>query len=160
MRATCRLLPYYLMERNRPDWCGYLHRAGALFQEWIVVQWAKVEQQKLCWIQSVPLFVNVSGARNETDPTQRPKQGNVQFHSVMTPEQLRPPQSFLPLRHATIVWTGQGASFFFRRSCVVPHFYQTPLKYQKKEVRGRHTRTHCGPRCTAPCAPSYRTRIP
>ena len=27
-----------------------MHRAGALFQEWIVVQWAKIEQQKLSWI--------------------------------------------------------------------------------------------------------------
>ena len=43
-----------------------MHRAGALFQEWIVVQWAKIEQQKLTWIQSVPLFVNVSGACNDT----------------------------------------------------------------------------------------------
>ena len=43
-----------------------MHRAGALFQEWIVVQWAKIEQQKLSWIQSGPLFVHVTGAHNDT----------------------------------------------------------------------------------------------
>jgi hypothetical protein len=33
-----------------------MHRAGALFQEWIVVQWAKIEQQKLSWFQPRLLF--------------------------------------------------------------------------------------------------------
>ena len=37
------------MERSGPEWCNYMYRAGALFQEWIVVQWAKIEQQKLSW---------------------------------------------------------------------------------------------------------------
>ena len=36
---------YYLMERHGHDQCNYLHLAAALFQEWIVVQWSKIEQQ-------------------------------------------------------------------------------------------------------------------
>ena len=49
-RIVCCLPLFYLMDRSSPEWCSYMHRAGALFQEWIVVQWAKIEQQKLSWI--------------------------------------------------------------------------------------------------------------
>ena len=49
-RIVCCLPLFYLMERSSPEWCSYMHRAGALFQEWIVVQWAKIEQQRLSWI--------------------------------------------------------------------------------------------------------------
>ena len=49
-RIVCCLPLFYLMERSSPECCSYMHRAGALFQEWIVVQWAKIEQQKLSWI--------------------------------------------------------------------------------------------------------------
>jgi hypothetical protein len=111
------------MERNRPDWCGYLHRAGALFQEWIVVQWAKVEQQKLCWIQSVPLFVNISEARN---PTPRNVQSNetAQVHSVMTPHQLCPHLSATPEQSGR-----DRVPPFFSVSCAAAHFSQAAPKY-------------------------------
>ncbi len=36
-------MAYYLMERAGQ--ANPLHRAGALFQEWTVIQWAKVEEQ-------------------------------------------------------------------------------------------------------------------
>lgn len=42
-------LAYYLMVRQAQD--NPLHRAGSLFQEWTVIQWAKVEQQCLLWIR-------------------------------------------------------------------------------------------------------------
>ena len=35
-------MAYYLMERQGQ--ANPLHRAGALFQEWTVIQWAKVEE--------------------------------------------------------------------------------------------------------------------
>ena len=41
---------YYLMERDIPNYCCYLHCASALFQEWIVVQWSKIEQQTAFYV--------------------------------------------------------------------------------------------------------------
>ena len=47
---------FYLMERkvtfgNAP-YDSYLHSFNALFEEWIVVQWAKLEQQRLWYLRS------------------------------------------------------------------------------------------------------------
>ncbi len=45
-------MAYYLMERQGQ--ANPLHRAGALFQEWTVIQWAKVEEHSSlfsCWAQ-------------------------------------------------------------------------------------------------------------
>ena len=42
---------YYSVSRKDPPWCSYFHLAGALFQEWLVVQWAKIEQEKLTWLR-------------------------------------------------------------------------------------------------------------
>ena len=44
-------MAFYLMERHGHPWCSFLHLCGGLFQEWIVLQWAKIEQQKLLWLK-------------------------------------------------------------------------------------------------------------
>jgi hypothetical protein len=49
-------MAYYLMERQGQ--ANPLHRAGALFQEWTVIQWAKVEEHSSlfsCW---EPICIN------------------------------------------------------------------------------------------------------
>ena len=47
---------YYLMERDvMPDgsvYCSYLHDFGPLFEEWLVIQWAKEEQKRLYYLQT------------------------------------------------------------------------------------------------------------
>ena len=35
-------MAFYLMERREVPWCSYLHLCGGLFEEWIVLQWAKI----------------------------------------------------------------------------------------------------------------------
>jgi hypothetical protein len=46
----CRTPSYVLFVKfDLP--CGYLHSFGALFEEWTVIQWAKVEQAKLAWLR-------------------------------------------------------------------------------------------------------------
>ena len=34
------------------EYCSYLHDFGALFEEWLVLQWAKEEQQRLTWVRN------------------------------------------------------------------------------------------------------------
>jgi hypothetical protein len=47
---------YYMMERDAmPDgspYCSYLQSFGALYEEWLVLQWAKEEQSRLKWLQN------------------------------------------------------------------------------------------------------------
>ena len=51
-KVTLReFMAFYLMERHAEPWCSFLHLCGGLFQEWIVLQWAKIEQQKLLWLK-------------------------------------------------------------------------------------------------------------
>ena len=39
------------MQGRRVPYCSYLHLCGMLVDEWVVVNWAKVEQQKLSFLQ-------------------------------------------------------------------------------------------------------------
>ena len=55
---------FYLMQRKDPLWSHPLHRCGALFQEWIVVQWSKCEEAKLLWLRS-----HQSDIRADSDQT-------------------------------------------------------------------------------------------
>ena len=47
-------MAYYLMERQ--GHANPLHRAGALFQEWTVIQWAKVEEHPSPYFRLFVLF--------------------------------------------------------------------------------------------------------
>ena len=52
-RVTLRdYLAYYLMVRDDEMWSDHLHQSGGLFQEWIVVKWAKVEEFTLLWART------------------------------------------------------------------------------------------------------------
>jgi hypothetical protein len=52
-------LAYYLMDREGQP--NPLHRCGALFQEWTVIQWAKVEQQPTPFLAGVVIIYVLAG---------------------------------------------------------------------------------------------------
>ena len=75
-------MAFYLMEHHAEPWCSFLHLCGGLFQEWIVLQWAKIEQQKLLWLK-----LNQSKIRADTYSQVRvaASQGSQSAQSSSTP---------------------------------------------------------------------------
>ena len=71
------------MDRDNNSWCSYLHCAGALFQEWIVIQWAKTEQERLLWVRTHQDTIRRELYDNVVQASLQPVQGRIGTRVVL-----------------------------------------------------------------------------